>query len=207
MNTTKSFTLFLIISVATNICVKAQNNNITPPLPPFPITKMPEFNYMSGQDEQEILKKIPKDSKDDLELIKKNDKTRYYSLLREIQYKNLYLNYFFNALSNKSETKDNELPSKEIALNIKAEALAIKYKSANPSNKQAIRNQLRATLSELFELKEKNRKEEVAKLEKKLADLRKSLELRNSHKDEIINRKIEEMLGESKYYNWEQWDY
>ncbi len=186
--------------------VFAQDDVTVPTPPPEPFIGT-GFNYMSQQDEQEALKKVPANLRDDLEFIKKNNKSKYYQLLQDVRFKRFFNSYTTGASAfyiDENRNKDKDTFSKENELNIQSEVLAIKYKTADASNKQNIKNQLKAKLSELFELKEKSRKDEVAQLEKKLVELKKNLDLRNSHKDEIIIRKMEEMLGESRIYRWDQ---
>ena len=65
-----------------------------------------------------------------------------------------------------------------------------------------IKNKLRRNLLELFTLKEEDRKKEVEELKHKLAKLEKVLNVRMKNKDEIIKRRLEELIGEEDYLEW-----
>ncbi len=54
----------------------------------------------------------------------------------------------------------------------------------------------------LFDLKEKERRSEVAMLEFELAELKASLEVRQSNKADIILRRLSELIGRDDYFEW-----
>ena len=51
-------------------------------------------------------------------------------------------------------------------------------------------------------MREAQKQEEVKQLEKRLQDLKESLQMRKQNKEEIVNRRIQELLGNSKYLRW-----
>lgn len=57
---------------------------------------------------------------------------------------------------------------------------------------------LRSSLEEVFELKQQNRRDEIAQLEKQLADLRQQLQMREANRRAIIDRRLEELLGQTR---------
>jgi len=54
----------------------------------------------------------------------------------------------------------------------------------------------------LFDMKEKARSLEVELLSKELAQLKESLKVRKSNKGEIINRRLNELIGKGDYFDW-----
>ena len=51
-------------------------------------------------------------------------------------------------------------------------------------------------------MKEKARSLQVGMLEKELAQLKESLKVRKSNKGEIINRRLNELIGKGDYLDW-----
>ena len=62
---------------------------------------------------------------------------------------------------------------------------------------------MKAELNKLFVQKEERRKEEVEILQKELVELQKSLEVRQKNKNQIIERRIQELLEEDEYLDWD----
>jgi hypothetical protein len=54
---------------------------------------------------------------------------------------------------------------------------------------------LRTSLDEVFELKQQNRRDEIAQLERQLAELRTQLQAREANRKAIIERRMEDLLG------------
>ncbi len=55
---------------------------------------------------------------------------------------------------------------------------------------------------QLFDMKEKARSLEVEFLEQELAQLKESLKVRKSNKGEIINRRLNELIGKGDCLDW-----
>ena len=81
-------------------------------------------------------------------------------------------------------------------------SLGIRYEHANANEKQQIISDLKLQLKQLFDMKEKSRSLEVDFLEKELAQLKESLKVRKSNKGEIINRRLNELIGKGDYLDW-----
>jgi hypothetical protein len=69
------------------------------------------------------------------------------------------------------------------------------------TEKTRIRGDLRAKLEELFDLRERERKSHIDRIEKDLAELQKTLADRQAHRDEIITRRLEQ-LTEGEKLGW-----
>ncbi len=94
---------------------------------------------------------------------------------------------------------DAEMPKTAIAL-AKAEIagfrLTEKYKAASEADKKALKEQMRANLSQEFDLRQTMEESRVKVVEKELAELKKEVAERKSGKAEMINDRLKEMLGE-----------
>ena len=55
---------------------------------------------------------------------------------------------------------------------------------------------LRATLNRIFDLKQDNRRHEIAQLQRQIDELQRRLEQREEMRDEMIQRRLEELIGE-----------
>jgi hypothetical protein len=75
-------------------------------------------------------------------------------------------------------------------------------KSKSDSEKAKIKKQLKPKLDRLFDLRQEGRKYEIKNLQKKAADLEKSLAERKSNKNKIIEKHLEKILGEKDDLEW-----
>ena len=156
------------------------------------------FLGMNEEDEKELLKNLKKDLQDELRTIKNVDKEKYFELLRESQFKSMHLP-FMEKREKVMLERENEIFEAEI----KAEALAAKYEKSKESEKSKIKSQLKSILSNLFEQKEERRKEEVESLQEELVELKKSLAARQRNKNQITERRLQELLEEEEYLEWD----
>ena len=185
--------LFVLISQV----ILAQEKIKVPEAPKFNF-EFHEFFKLSEEDETELLKNISKDLKKELEIIKNVNKEKYIELLRQSQYKNMAVPFM-----EKREKETWEREQKIFEAEIKAEALAAKYSKARQAEKENIKRDLKEELKTLFDKKEERRREEVSELEIQLQELKKSLEVRQKNKNQIIERRIQELLEEDEYLEWD----
>ena len=72
--------------------------------------------------------------------------------------------------------------------------ISIQYRQTTDSNqKEKIREELRQKIETLFDLREKNRQEHIRRIEADLTHLKKSVQERQAHRDEIIERRLQEL--------------
>lgn len=189
--------LFLIIP----IFLLAQEKS-SPPAPPEPenieFGEYQRFFEFSEQEEQKLLQELNEDLKKHLTELKKYDKEEYFELLRESQYRNM--RYPF-ATSKEKEMLQRE--RKIFELEVATRSLSAKYNSDKSADKSKLKSQLTTTISELFDLKELNRQSQVKELERELASLKKELDVRSKNKTEIIRRRVQELLGEDDFLDWD----
>ncbi len=157
-----------------------------------------EVFEMKEEDEKKLLKNLKKELQKNLEVIKRVNKVKYIDLLRESQFKNMKIPFIV-----KHEKLMHEKENKIFEIEVEVEALAAKHKSAAANEQGKIKQKLKKGLNKLFELKEERRKQEVEALQKELGELKKSLEIRQRNMDKIIERRIQELLEEDQYLEWD----
>lgn len=92
---------------------------------------------------------------------------------------------------------------RQLQLERNCRTLAQKYRQSNDAaGKSQARADLRNCLAELFTLREAERAEKVTELEQELAELREMLAFRAKNKDKVIEKRLNEMIGESEKLEW-----
>jgi 1,4-alpha-glucan branching enzyme len=194
-------TLLTLLLLIIPIFLLAQEKP-SPPAPPEPenveFGEYQRFFEFSEQEEQKLLQELNEDLKKHLTELKKYDKEEYFELLRESQYRNM--RYPF-ATSREKEMLQRE--RKIFELEVATRSLSAKYNSDKSADKSKLKSQLTTTISELFDLKELNRQSQVKELERELVSLKKELDVRSKNKTEIIRRRVQELLGEDDFLDWD----
>ncbi len=173
--------------------VFAQEKTLPPPppiAPPFP-------NLFDKNSEHEYLQSLNNVLRKKLSTIKRFDNKTYQKLLQKTYFNTMDVP-FFNEFDKVRMERRKEIST----LEIETTSLALTYKNDANADKSKIKKELTKKLNELFTLKEQNKKQDVERLEKKLKDLKKSLSVRNDHKDEIIKRRFNQLIGEEEYLDW-----
>jgi hypothetical protein len=80
-----------------------------------------------------------------------------------------------------------ELASGELARRI--------FSTTDPESRVSLTENLRRQLDEIFELKQENRRDEIAQLELQLQELREQLAAREANREAIIGRRLEALLA------------
>jgi hypothetical protein len=74
---------------------------------------------------------------------------------------------------------------------------AERFKNAdNPAEKAGIRENLVRLVNEHFDVRQKRRELEIQRLEEELKNLREAIEKRSAARDKIVERRLEELIGE-----------
>jgi hypothetical protein len=160
-----------------------------------------EFQDMAKKNEDKILKTIPTDVKEDLLKVKKIDEDKYYDILSEAP-------HFFFDLDNAFMLDPFEKKRMEQSRlvghgEIHTKALGFLYQHSSQNEKPGIKTKLQTKLEQLFDLKEEERKLEVKMLEHQLQELKTYFEARKNNKTQIINRRMQELLGMGEYLDWD----
>lgn len=154
-----------------------------------------------GKQDEKILKNLSPELKAKLEEIKKINADKYYHFLRTLfPYGYMGTNYISREGYPLSSTENLK---KEVELEVEAELLALKIKNSDGSIQQKLKNDLTGVLNQLFDIKENRKETEIKQLERRLQELKESLQTRKQNKNEIVQRRIQEILGNSRYYRWE----
>jgi hypothetical protein len=193
--------LFAVIFMLIPLYIAAQEKPapVEPPEPPDETFEVySPFHQISEKEEERLLQELNQELRENLKELKKINKEEYIELLRESQYRNM--RYPFATKREKSMLQRE----KEIfELEVTARVLSQKYSKQKSVDKGKIKTELSTTLSKLFDLKEMNRKSQVEELEKQLTELKNELQVRSKNKEEIIRRRIQELLGEDDYLDWD----
>ncbi len=72
----------------------------------------------------------------------------------------------------------------------------------DPAEKERLAGELRATLAQLFDVREALRDREIQDIEARLAELKALAAKRRAHKTEIIDHRIKELRGDLDYLKW-----
>lgn len=152
-----------------------------------------------GQSEEQLLSKLSADLKGDLLKVKAVDLEQYKDLLQEASYSHFdeYLGYM-----EASERERYETDKMVEQLELQTEAISILFEHAKDNEKNNLITKLKTKLEKLFEMKEKERALNIQMLEKELAELKEALSVRQQHKNEIINRRLNELIGKDDYFDW-----
>ena len=99
---------------------------------------------------------------------------------------------------------ENEAAEKDavrtMALEFDVKELSRKLEKASETEKGAIKDSLKAKISELFDLKSKAQETRVKRMEGEIAKLKKNLESRKANKSKIVDQRVEQLTGEG--YSW-----
>ena len=87
-----------------------------------------------------------------------------------------------------------------LALEFETKELSVKYGNATDSEKKAIKENLKAKLGELFDLKTRGQELRVRHMEREIGKLKKNIETRKANKAKIVDQRLEQMTGEG--FGW-----
>lgn len=98
---------------------------------------------------------------------------------------------------------DNSNAPREVQLNLKITEIIQKYTAAKDDDaKRASRDQLSAALGELFDLRQKQREDEIKQIEDRVAKLRETLKKRESKRQELIEHHLTTIIQDAEGLGW-----
>ncbi|MCU0645040.1 MAG: hypothetical protein MUC94_12360 [bacterium] len=156
---------------------------------------------ITPEQEQEILERIKKENPEqakELMFFKKEQPLRFKQFLIQRQHE-------FERLEELKERDPErfEQKKKEQFLEQQSRQLAEKFRASKDEKEKAkIKSDLSIVLSELFDLREKDREEEMKLLNEKLETLKSVLNERKQKKKEIIDRRLQELIGDKDLLLW-----
>jgi hypothetical protein len=157
------------------------------------------FESQWEHNEQESLSKLPADLREDLLKVKEVNLEQYGELLHDAAHTQ-YDGHFEYMEAFEKERYETDILVQQLEL--QTEALSIQFEHAKDDQKNGLISKLKTKLDKLFEMKEKERTLNIEMLEKELAQLKESLSVRQQHKKEIINRRLNELIGRDDYFEW-----
>jgi len=186
--------IFFLLVVTGNVI--AQVNINEPKVPYEPMTPNEYIIEIDEQDEKRILQNLPSDVRADLLKVKELDSERYQEMLLNVS----HLSEFY--IQDSFEKNRMETYKKIEQLEVQTESLGIQYQHSDAPEKASIKKNLQTKLTQLFDLKEKERRMEVEMLENELNKLKESLNVRKKNKDNIILRRLDELIGSDEHMDW-----
>ena len=166
-----------------------------------PRRRQPPRVNLTPEQEQEAMAYIQKVAPDEAERLKRlkaADPKRYADMLnRRLREKRR-----LERLKQEDPARyENEVKIRE--LERQSHELADTYRnSTGETARSGIRTKLATLTARLFDLREGRRQEEVKRMERDLERLRANLTERQKHKQQIIERRVAQLLGEAGTMEW-----
>lgn len=193
---------------------------------PFPSAgedALPHPSPQSGQDglsrqktlaqpQQDVLYLTPEQEREAIEYIREVYPDRVENLLaikerRPLLYRR-FLSRGYREMRHLEELKEKD-PERydqrmeEKRLDEDARNLARQYReSDDESEKARLKDELKVLLDRIFDYRQRNRQFEIEKLERRLAELKETNQQRLDNKDEIVRRRLDQMLGRQREWEW-----
>jgi hypothetical protein len=121
----------------------------------------------------------------------------------EKQYQKMYREYMFLKRLQEEETDRYNEAIELRRLSVKADEKARAYhQSETEAQKLQIKTDLREILDKLFDLREKERAAEAERIEKRLEHLRQEMQERRTNKAQIVENRLNQMVGKGYLYEW-----
>ena len=164
------------------------------------------------QPQQDVLYLTPEQEKEAIEYIRKVYPDRLENLLaikerRPLLYRT-FLSRGYREMRHLEELKEKD-PERydqrmqEKSLDEEARELARQYRESDDESEMArLRDELKALLDKIFDYRQQNRQFEIEKLEKRLAELRETNQKRLDNKNEIVQRRLDQMLARQREWEW-----
>ena len=93
--------------------------------------------------------------------------------------------------------------SREGELNAKVQEALDKYTAAKDDDaRQAARKQIQAALTDLFDVRQKEREEEIKQIEERVAKLRETLKKRESMRQDLIEHHLTTLIQDAEGLGW-----
>lgn len=117
------------------------------------------------------------------------------TLSRSLQEQQALRRQYLQDIQRRNEQLYNRLV-REHRMDMETRKLAQRIRQLPPgTERQQKIDSLRATLNDIFDLKQENRRREIQQLEAKLEELQRSLEKREQMRDQMIEQRIQQLIG------------
>jgi hypothetical protein len=92
----------------------------------------------------------------------------------------------------------HQLVQQDFELEEKSFELSTKIRSAKAEEREKLRGELKVTVDDHFKVRQARRELQLKRMEEELKRLRAAIESRNQSRDEIIAKRLTELIGEEK---------
>ena len=168
-----------------------------PGMPPPPGTEMPPEGWEPGSDLLALVQKEDPEFWQDVEKLQRADEDRFTTEIFRWKNRRDRLQALRQQDPERAKLIER-IDLLERQIHILAEQI---HRSQEPAT-AASREKLLSLLSELFDRREEDRRNDIARLEKRLTDLKGSVQDRRAHKDDIVKRRLSELLGGEDALRW-----
>ena len=167
------------------------------PPPPPPGDDMPPPGWEPGKDLLALVQKEDKEFWADVEKLSATDEDRFR--VEIFRWKQRYVR--LQALRAEDPDRAKRFEQMQV-LERQTRRLIEGLRQSPEAGAAQAKGKALANLSELFDLREEDRRDEISHLEKRIADLKDSVKDRRSHKDEILKRRMAELLRGDDPLRW-----
>ncbi len=170
-----------------------------------PQTALPQVQetplYLTPEQETEVLEYLEEYSPELVERLSRVKVTLPDTYREQLSRAYRQMSYMENL--KETDPEQYERISEERRLELESSQLATQYKNtADEDEKSEIRVELKDLLFELFDYRQMNRIVEIERLEKRLESLKEENQNRLDNKDQIVNNRLLELLGERSGLEW-----
>lgn len=155
------------------------------PGPQGPVTPEMEAQFLA------FMKQNDPASVEDLSRLKSQDPQHYQRVVAEGLQRMRFLE-----MTKKTDRAAYDGLMQEFRLDATSRRLVREYRDGPADKKAAVKKQLETVLSQLFDLRESNRKRQIERLEKQLAELKATTQARGKNKSSIVQRRLEDLLAD-----------
>lgn len=157
--------------------------------------------YLTPEQEEEVMAYIRENYADRLDEL--NELRRKHDVLYRGKISQAYREMrFMKDLKERDEERYKRVAD-EKRLEKQARLMVETYlKTVDQTQRNELREGIRKLLNKIFDYRQMDRQEEIAKLEAKLSELKEINEQRIANKDEIVENRLNDLLGEKPELEW-----
>jgi chromosome segregation ATPase len=95
-----------------------------------------------------------------------------------------------------------ELDRTDQELNAKSVDLSMRFRHAPPAEREKIKQEISEAVNRHFDVRQERRELQLQRLEEELARLKESIQARQQAREEIVKKRLAELLGETDDLNF-----
>ncbi len=122
-----------------------------------------------------------------------------FDLQKELAMAGLYKDRLMDFADSEQVTRSKEI----MMLESRSMELSSLFKeNKDPEKQKKIEQELGGVVAQLFDLREAQRERDITRLESDLTQMKKKLDERRSHKEEIVRKRLDQLLGKKDDLEW-----